>query len=141
VSGHERMSWETFGENRPASVAEIRAMLANPKSRKRFNLIELYEKETGELLAEVFRTSRGAVVVYRGIEGWDQPFSIRDNPEDEARYDSFRQLRGAPAVLPLTGDPEQLFSIAPRTAMPYVLPARDFCEGEGGSAVSRCASR
>jgi hypothetical protein len=39
--------------------------MTNPKSRRRFRILALYEETTGELLAEVFGTTHGRVVVHR----------------------------------------------------------------------------
>lgn len=48
------MTFLNFGPNKPAILAAINALMERPKSRKRFRLLAVYDRETGELLAEVF---------------------------------------------------------------------------------------
>jgi hypothetical protein len=44
------MNYLTFGNNRSAILAAVNAVMEKPKSRKRFRLLAVYERETGELL-------------------------------------------------------------------------------------------
>ena len=84
------MSRAVFDENRGSIAAQVNAMLADSKSRKRFCLATLYEKKTGTLLAEVMQTSHGPVVV-----AWD--------------------VSNKPGVDPLTDDPQQEFAFMGRS--------------------------
>jgi hypothetical protein len=57
------MSREEFNKNKRAILATINALMTNPKSRRRFRILALYEETTGELLAEVFGTTHGLSTV------------------------------------------------------------------------------
>jgi hypothetical protein len=102
VSDCGSMSRQTFLDNKPAIVAALRALMNNPKSRRRFRLLELYEKNTSELLAEVFGTTHGPVIVYRSYGSVNQGRNFAPFP---------RQSRGQDNLLvdPLTedDDPDQ----------------------------------
>ena len=118
----EGMSQETFDANKQPILAAIDALMDNPKSRKRFRLLALYERSTGELLAEVFGTHHGPVVVYRSTGAVTRgrnhaPFA--------------RQGRGLAELIvaPLTGDPEQEFKIMPsHTQGRLVIDCQDFSQ-------------
>ncbi len=105
------MTLREFSENKRAILAAVNAVIEKPKSRKRFRLLAVYERETGELLAEVFGTVHGPVVVFRsgtvhrGVEG-DQ-----DKPDPRAEF--VRQDRGTAnlIVVPLAADPDQRFQL------------------------------
>ncbi len=90
------MSQQTFEENAVAIIAGVDALLVKPKSRTRFRLAALYERDTGELLAEVFRTNYGPVVL------------VHNAPTVDA-------IRGR-AILPLNAD--QRFGFAARRGGP-----------------------
>ncbi|WP_142926686.1 hypothetical protein [Mycobacterium marinum] len=57
------MDAETFNANRQAITAAVNLIMQQPESRTRFRLFAIYEAGTGELIAEVLRTSLGVVVV------------------------------------------------------------------------------
>jgi hypothetical protein len=110
------MNWRTFGENKQAILAALNALMARPKSRKQFRLLAVYVRETGELLAEVFDTAHGPVIVFRsgrihhGAEG----------------FEFVRQDRGGAnmAVAPLDNDPDQRFPLIASSGQ-YVFINRD----------------
>ncbi len=95
------MNIRTFVDNKQAILAAINALMVRPKSRKQFRLLSVYVRETGELLAEVYDTTHGPVVVcrsgstYTGAEGTE----------------FVRQDRGGAnlVVVPMDNDPDQRF--------------------------------
>jgi hypothetical protein len=95
------MNLRTFVDNRQAILAALNALLVRPQSRRQFRLLAVHVQETGELLAEVFDTTHGPVVVcrsgstYTGAEGTE----------------FVRQDRGGAnrVVAPLDNDPDQRF--------------------------------
>jgi hypothetical protein len=93
------MTWEVFEENRPAILAAVKALMANPKSRRRFRLAALYEKRTSDLVAEMFGTAHGPVVVWLDAEYGG-----------ESTHLAGVRLHGRD-IAPLTGDPAQRFTI------------------------------
>jgi hypothetical protein len=111
------MNLLTFSNNKAAILAGINVLMDNPKSRKRFRLLAVYARETGERLAEVFGIpNHGPVVVYRsgsrhhGAEG----------------VEGVRQDRGSAnlVVAPLDNDPDQPFPLIASSGQ-YVLMNRD----------------
>ena len=114
------MNFLTFGNNRPAILAAVNAVMERPKSRKRFRLLAVYERETGELLAEVFGTVHGPVVVFRSGTVHRGVFGDQDKPD--ARAEFVRQDRGDAnlIVAPLDNDPDQRFPLI-ASAGQYVL--------------------
>jgi hypothetical protein len=92
------MNLRTFYENKPAILADIRVLMDNPKSRKRFRLLAVYARETGEPLAEVFSTNHGPVVVFRS--------GSRHHGAEGVEF--VRQDRGSAnlVVAPLDNDPD-----------------------------------
>jgi plasmid stabilization system protein ParE len=108
------MSPESFEQNTSAVVAQVRALVANPKSRKRFRIMTLYESNTNELLAEVFPTTYGLVVYHRERGR----VSRARNSATHRHDDSW--------IAPLTGDPEERFRIAvPRSAAEIEITGAD----------------
>jgi hypothetical protein len=97
------MSQETFTENRPAILVALQAVVNNPKSRKRFRLLAVYERVTGELLAEVFGTIHGPVIIHRS---WGTILSRSSHNTEFTR-----QGRSNIVVAPLTDNPNQKFHI------------------------------
>jgi hypothetical protein len=59
------MNFRTFSENKQEILAALNVIMDNPKSRNRFRLLAVYVRETGELLAEVFKTNLGPLLVGR----------------------------------------------------------------------------
>jgi hypothetical protein len=70
--------------------AQLGAMAADPKSWRRFRVLEMYCGTCDELIAEVMRTSHGLVVVYRSFMG------------------------ATTAAAPITGKPYELQSMSKR---------------------------
>jgi hypothetical protein len=101
------MSQETFDEHKAAILDALDTLLDNPKSRRRFRLLALYAKDTGELLAEVFRTNHGPLILHR---------SRGTANRGRKNYPFPRQGRGLAelVVAPLTDNPDQRFSIMAR---------------------------
>lgn len=110
------MNFLTFSQNRPAIFAAVNAVIEKPKSRKRFRLLAVYERETGELLAEVFGTVHGPVVVFRSG-------SVHHGDEGA---EFVRQDRGTAnlIVVPLDADPDQRFQLIASGGQ-YVFMNRD----------------
>ncbi len=109
------MSQETFDENQQAIGAGIMALWANPRSRKLFRRAALYERQTGELIAEVFGTQYGPVVHY----------SASTSALKYMNGNEVRQSRGAFVLDPLTGEPEQEFRAMSRSRH-YRIAGSDF---------------
>jgi hypothetical protein len=104
MTEYKAMSLETFNENNADILAGINLLMTNPKSRKTFRLFELNEMATGELLAEVFQTTHGSVVVHRSSgrvsrRGKSDLFVRQGRDSDDL------------IVAPLTGDPDQRFRV------------------------------
>jgi hypothetical protein len=106
----------TFSQNKPAIVAAVNVLMGKPKSRKLFRLLAVYERETHELLAEVFGTAHGPVVVYR-------TGSVHHSDEG---VEFVRQDRGSAnlVVAPLDNDPDQRFPLIAAGGQ-YVFMNRD----------------
>jgi hypothetical protein len=105
----DTMSWEMFKENESTIVAEVKMIMAvKGKSRKRFRIVALYEKSTGDLIAEVLRTSVGPVVVSRAVEPTLDPVN------GAVVIPGFR-LSQYHNIDPVTSDDQQFFSMKSRT--------------------------
>lgn len=107
------MPLDTFKQNKDAVMAEVKTILgAKSKTRSRFRFIAVYKTCCGELLAEVFLTSLGHVVVYRagarGYDGWRRP----DDDKTSTLVASLRH--GELDVQPLVGNPHQFFLVTCR---------------------------
>jgi hypothetical protein len=130
----ERMSRERFNENKQAILAAIDALMDNPKSRKRFRALALYEETTGELLAEVFRLTYGPVVVHRS--------SGRVSRAGKSAM-FVRQGRGTDdlVVAPFSDDPDQRFNIVSAASADRGISGRDLAqwlaEGKTRHAISQ----
>jgi hypothetical protein len=114
----QAMSWEVFDEHRDVILAGIRALDANPLSRKRNRLLEVCEEGGDHLVAEVLYTTHGAVVVYRS----------RGRVKRQGRTGMFTQAsRGSANLLvdPLTGDPDQRFHLVGHTHQDLGVCGRD----------------
>lgn len=111
------MTYLTFSENKQEILAGLNALMADQKSRKRFRLLAVYVRETGELLAEVFSITLGPVIV--GRSG-----SIYRGAED---VEFVRQDRGGAnlVVAPLDNDPDQRFRLMPSSGGQCTLLNRD----------------
>jgi hypothetical protein len=128
----EEMSQETFDANEAAIRTGIKAIMSDPKLRKRCRIFELYESSSNELLAEVFRTAYGPVIAH---QSWGNPERLRvvvvRGPQGRGQ--------GELVVAPLTDDPDQRFPIMARN-FKYRLPIRNFrqwmTEGKTKHAVS-----
>lgn len=101
------MSQEDYDANAELVATEVNAILgAKGKSRRRFRVTALYERASGDLVAEVLRTSLGPVVVsYGGDMNSVVPGPY--NPDQQLR--GFRRDRGQRKIEPLTDDPKQVF--------------------------------
>lgn len=98
-------------------------LAAKGKLRSRLQLIAVRQADTGELIAEVLRTTVGPVVVYRP-GGDDMEVMWRADARDGS---IFRQSRGEPRIEPFTGDPEQHFQMQAH-AQTYVVTGRNLLE-------------
>jgi hypothetical protein len=97
------MTYDVFDENWSTIATEVKTILgAGGKTRRRFRVFRgaVYERKTGELLAELLRTSLGPVVVFRAGEPGDNHASQKGE-----FLIGFRQARGVNglAVAPFTG--------------------------------------
>jgi hypothetical protein len=123
----DTMSQDVFDQNWSTIAVEVNTILAaKGKTRKRFRIVAVYEKSSGELLAEVLRTSFGPVVVYRaGAMGHG---SIRRDPGAElpSYIIGTRQGRGALKfdVQPFTGYANQYFMMTTRCPVPGLEGAK-----------------
>jgi hypothetical protein len=105
------MSHEVFDRNRSTVFTEIQIILAaKGKSRRRFRLMAVYEKKTGEMLAEVFRTSLGPAVVMTAADHGGVSQHVAGIRRD---------------IAPLTGEPNQQFVMKCRSRM-YALNGAHF---------------
>ena len=113
------MSQETFDKNWRAIRVGLHLAISNPKSRRSFRLLELYERDTSQLLAEVFGTLHGPVVIHWS---WGTAMS-RSRNNTEFR----RKSRDGAGVLvaPLTDDPDQRFRIMGGNSQ-YTVAGKDF---------------
>lgn len=103
----DTMSVEVFRANEAAIAVEVTTILtAKGKSRSRFRIVALYERETGDLLGEVFRTTHGPVLIYRGID-WDEPYDAVDGHVNIG----YRTPTNYTGLDPMTGDAGQAFQI------------------------------
>jgi hypothetical protein len=121
------MSQETFDAHEPAILADVKAIMGNPKSRKLFRLFELREKrpeKPGELLAEVFRTNYGPVIAHHSYGDVNRlRIVVVPGPvPDPARRG---RGQGELVVAPLTNDPEQRFPVMANNFR-YRIPVRNF---------------
>jgi hypothetical protein len=123
VSGLDFMSWETFDQNSDEIVAAVRLLVADSKRRRRFQLVTVYEKRTGEpgeLLIEVLATSFGPVIVYSVAYG---------RPANQGSGVPFhtRQARDGRHIARLSGDASrpQVFDVASRAGANYSITRGD----------------
>jgi hypothetical protein len=103
------MTDAVFDENWPTIATEVKTILgAKGKTRRDFRIVAVYERKTGELLAELLRTSLGPVVVFRAGQ-----WGARASQKGEIRV-GFRQSRGVNglAVAPFTGIESQPYFVA-----------------------------
>jgi hypothetical protein len=90
----------------------------------------VYEKDTGELLAEVFRTHYGLVVVHRSYD------PVPGNKRAPVPF--ARQSRGSDnlIVTPLTGDPDQRIRTMHSHSYSYGVEARDYWAWLSGTPLA-----
>lgn len=101
------MSFEEFDENETTIAVEVNTILAaKGKTRSRFRIVALYERETGDLLGEVLRTSIGPVLVCRGID-WTEPHDAINGQVTIG----YRTPDKYTNIVPVTGDDGQYFQI------------------------------
>jgi hypothetical protein len=112
------MSQETFDANEAVIRAGVQAIMRNPKWRKSSRIFALHETHTGELLAEVFRTTYGPVIAHNSWGSIDRLSTV---------VVGAAQGRGKVelVVAPLTDDPDKRFPIMARNFQ-YRLPVRNF---------------
>jgi hypothetical protein len=120
MSGLDFMRWETFDQNSDEIVAAVRLIVADSKRRRKFQLAAIYERHTNELLAEVFSTGFGPVVVYSVAYG--QPA----NRFGGAPFHT-RQARDGRPIARLSGDASrpQVFDVASRAGANYSITRGD----------------
>jgi hypothetical protein len=99
----EVMGQQTFDENEPAIRGAVKAIMRDPKRRKRFRLFALHESGGG-LLAEVFDTKHGPVIAHHSWGSTDRLYTVAVGA---------RRGRGQGQLLvaPLTDDPDQRFPL------------------------------
>lgn len=114
----DTMSLDEFGQNEPAILADVCAILnGKTKTRRKLRIVAVYERGTGRLVAEVLHTSQGPVVVHRVA-------AIETDAGRPRRVD-VRGFRREHAVATFTGDPDQQFAIKGDAAV-YVVTGRNF---------------
>lgn len=116
-----------FNHNQPTITADVWMILAaKGKNRRRFRLAAVYEKKTGQLLAELVQTTCGPVVVMTDAE----------HGGGSAHMDGVRR-RGRD-IAPFTGDPGQEFVIKVKSRL-YMVTGADFIARAypGGALVFR----
>lgn len=130
------MSQETFAENRQAIRAGLAAVISNPKSRRIWRLLPIYEEDSGELLGEVFPTAHGPVIWHYSAGRFLSRSRHHGTPFT-------RRSSGSVIVAPLTGDPDQRFLIFGHNCR-YVVQANDLrrsiAQGEKSHSVSPAVS-
>ncbi len=118
MNDQQTMSLAVFEQNEPAILADVCAILAGKtKIRKQLRLVAVYERSTGQLVAEVLRTTKGPVVVHRVA-------AIETESGRPARVD-IRGFRREHGIAPLTGEPDQQFAIKGKSAV-YIVFGRNF---------------
>ncbi len=120
------MSREVFDRNGEQIVTAVRLLLADPKRRKRRQLVAVYEKNekrTHELVAEVLRTNFGPVVVYSTHVGTWANEKHRGPGEGVPVH--LRQYRKSRSIKPLTGEADQAFSVMSRSNTLYEITGTD----------------
>lgn len=105
------MTWREFSARRDEILAGALAIMDQPQSRKRFRTLAVYEGGSNELLAEMFSTTHGPIVVYRSAEDLGAGVARRD--------------RDRLSVSPLGNDPDQRFVMVSRRAE-HIFMNRDF---------------
>jgi hypothetical protein len=131
VTDRQTMSLDEFGQNEPAILADVCAILnGKTKIRKRLRIVAVYERSTGQLVAEVVHTSKGPVVVHR--------VAAIDTDSFPARRVDVRGFRREHGIAPFTGEPDQQFAIKGNEAV-YVVTGRNFVTRTypGGALVFR----
>jgi hypothetical protein len=90
------MDQDTFDQHRSDIMRTVDLLLQRLESRRRFRLFAIYEQGTGQLLAEVIRTTHGPVVVSRALDGGRdiQPLSADLELEFVTRRGRYRLLAG-----------------------------------------------
>lgn len=129
------MSREVFDENKQAILVDLNALMDNPKSRRLFRLLAVYDKGSNQLLAEVFALTQGTLVVHRGrghlsrVKGRASGVFVRQDRGDENLI-----------VAPLTDDPDQFFVISVGRMGDRSLSGRDLtrwlAEGKTRHSIS-----
>lgn len=133
MSKLQRMSYKDFHEHQQPILAGLNALLDNPRSRRRFRIFAVYDELTGELLAEVFRTTQGSVVVHRSYgrvsRAGNAMFFRQGNDQDDM------------VVAPFTGDPVQRFHIVSGASSDRGISGIDLIrwvgEGKSRHAISQ----
>ena len=114
----EFMSQDVFDSNNEQIRIAVQLLLAKPESRKKFQLAAVYEKSSGDLLAEVLPTALGPVVVYATSTMGNSLNQMMIGP---------RQIRSGRRIDPLLSDPRvgQVFWAASRSAAMYPITRAD----------------
>jgi hypothetical protein len=111
------MSNAVFETNRADIETQIRTILATKgKTRSRFRLRAVYEARTNDLVAELFRTTHGPVLV------------MVDAEHAGARRHLADVRAHGRDIAPFTGDPEQQFIMRARSRS-YVISGAHFASG------------
>jgi hypothetical protein len=119
----QNLSWQVFGQNRDAITLLVSKMVspaAAGYARKNLRLGAIYERSSGEIIAEVFRTPWGPVVVMATAGAGDESEHVTD-------------VGRGRDVAPLTGEPDQQFLIRARSRSYMVTGdnlSRKFYQGD-----------
>jgi hypothetical protein len=99
------MSREAFDANRADIDTQISTILATQgKTRRRFRLRAIYERRSSELVAELFATTHGPVLVMLDAEYGGASRHVANDIRARGRD-----------IAPLTGDPAQQFLVRARS--------------------------
>ncbi|MGO9354119.1 MAG: hypothetical protein ACLP3C_26005 [Mycobacterium sp.] len=118
------MSTAVFEQNEPAILADVCAILAGKtKIRKQLRLVAVYERSTGQLVAEVLRTTKGPVVVHRVAAIQTDLGRSAEVVSESGRpaHVDIREFRREHGIAPLTGEPDQEFPIKGKSAVYLVF--------------------
>jgi hypothetical protein len=107
VSTIEPMSWETYDARSAELAKAVDTLLDRPDWLREHRLLAIYETGNAEPLGHVLAVGDGAVVVFRTTNDHDH-----DATDEEPGLD--RRQSKTRLMQPITGEPEQVFTMASR---------------------------
>lgn len=111
------MSAKEFDANEKQIRTAVRLLRADSKLHNKFQHLAVYEKRSGELLAEVLWTAFGPVVVYKTQVGaWA---NHKPGAPGQGVTMHLRQHRKSRSIAPLTGASDQMFTVMSRSNASY----------------------